>query len=109
MGVRKGKWVYIPGQDGGGFQGKAVGDHLLGGAAALLLTGQINSDVVDGRIRSDAPSAQLYELDKDPFQTTNVYSQFPEVVERLEAIRQDYERQIEYEHTLGWIFLDQQR
>ena len=39
--------------------------RFLGGAAAFKLTGQVNSDVVDGKIRSDAPPAQLYDLKKD--------------------------------------------
>ncbi|MCK4998411.1 MAG: sulfatase-like hydrolase/transferase, partial [Anaerohalosphaera sp.] len=48
LAIRKGKWVYIPAQNEGGFKGEKVGDHILGGAAAFLLTRQVNSDVVDG-------------------------------------------------------------
>ena len=44
-------------QDEGGFDAKKWGKHLLGGAAALKYTKQINSDVTDGKIKADAPAA----------------------------------------------------
>lgn len=86
LAIRKGKWVYISGQGGGGFQGTVIGEHTLGGAAATLLTGRPNSDIENGKIKADAPPAQLYDLEKDPYQTTDVYYQFPDVVRELEAL-----------------------
>lgn len=80
-GVRKGKWMYIPGQGGGGF-----GNGIHG----LAKTDQKNSDVLDrgdrGAIKPGAPANQLYDLEKDPGQHTNVIEQFPEVAKELQAI-----------------------
>lgn len=84
--IRKDKWVYISAQNEGGFNGKNIGDHNLGGAAAHLLTGQVNSDIENGKIKEDAPPAQLYNLDTDPYQKTNVYLKYPEVVSELEQL-----------------------
>ena len=105
--VRQGKWVYIPAQDEGGFQGKKVGDHLLAGAAAQKLTNLVNSDVVDGKIRSDAPSAQLYDLNSDPYQTKNVYRQNPDVVAELDGLLKNWRAEIPRSQPLGWINLNQ--
>ena len=104
--VRKEKWVYIPGQDEGGFQGKNVGDHTLGGAAAFALTEQKNSDVVDHKIKEGAPAAQLYDLEKDPFQSKNVITQNPEVEQELQQILTDYRKQIGPHPRLGWIQIE---
>ena len=101
--VRKGRWAYIPAQDEGGFQGKKIGDHLLGGAAALPFTGQANSDVVDGKVRPDAPSEQLYDLENDPSQAVNVFDQNPEVVKDLRSLLAHYRSVIGPHPELGWI------
>jgi arylsulfatase A-like enzyme len=103
--VRQGKWVYISAQDEGGFQGKRKGDHLFSGAAALPFAGRTNSDVVDGKIRKDAPPAQLYDLDKDPHQSTNLYSRHPKVVKRLDEILRECRATIPKGAPLGWINL----
>ena len=103
LAIRKGKWVYIPAQNEGGFKAKKIGDHTLGGAAAFKLTGQVNSDVVDGEIRKDAPKGQLYDLKTDPYQTKNLYEEYPDVVKKLDSIINDYRKEIgPYERT-GWI------
>lgn len=86
LAIRQGNWVYIGAQGGGGFTGTKPGAHTLGGPAALTFTGETNSDVVAGRIRPDAPPAQLYDLHADPSQTTNVILQHPEVAERLKKL-----------------------
>lgn len=86
LAIRKGKWVYISAQEGGGFDGTAIGDGRLGGAAAFLLTGQQNSDIENGRVKPDAPPAQLYDLENDPWQTTNLYNKYPEVVNELQEL-----------------------
>jgi hypothetical protein len=89
LSIRKGKWVYIPAQNSGGFTGKNVGDHDLGGASAFQLTHQVNSDIENARIKPDAPSVQLYNLEEDPYQTTNVYEQHPKVARRLARILEE--------------------
>ena len=105
--VRKGKWVYIPARDEGGFQGKEVGAHLLAGAAAQFLTGWVNSDIVDGKVKKDAPPAQLYNLEADPWQARNVYSEHPHVVKELSALLKDWREKIPGSPPLGWINLNQ--
>lgn len=101
--VRKGDWLYIPAQDAGGFQGKNIGDHALGGAAATKLTGQVNSDIVDGAIKPDAPKAQLYNLNDDRNEARNVYGEYPEIEKELDDILQKYRAEIGPYPELGWI------
>jgi arylsulfatase A len=102
--VRKGKWVYIPAQDEGGFQGREIGEHLLGGAAAFRLTGQANSDfTAEGDLKPHAPPAQLYDLEEDPQQRTNVYADHPRLVAELDAILADHRQQIGPYPPLGMI------
>jgi arylsulfatase A len=103
LAIRKGRWVYIPAQDEGGFQGKKIGDHLLAGAAAHALTGQTHSDVQDAKIRADAPAAQLYDLEQDPYQTSNVHAEYPEVVSDLAATLESWRQEIPAGPRLGWI------
>ncbi|MCG8509949.1 MAG: arylsulfatase, partial [Rhodospirillales bacterium] len=43
LSLRQGKWFYIPAPGNGGFGGKKIGEHGLGGPAAHLLTRQTNS------------------------------------------------------------------
>ncbi len=105
--IRKGRWVYIPARDEGGFQQKNIGDHCFGGAAVHQLTKQVNSDVVDGEIREDAPPAQLYDLKADPGQAQNVYNEYPEVVAELSAVLKIWRGQIPAGPRLGWINLKQ--
>jgi len=82
--LRQGKWLYIPAQGNGGFRGTEIGAHLLGGPAAHVLTGQVNSDVEHGKLTADAPPAQLYNLQADPSQTKNLYREHPQVVARMQ-------------------------
>jgi len=104
--VRKGSWVYIPDQDEGGFQGKKIGDHNLGGAAAFALTGQVNSDFEDGKIIPDAPPGQLYNLEKDPAQSVNVFGQYPELEQEMKQILEEYRSMTGSGPRLGWIIID---
>ena len=83
LAVRKGKWMYIGAQGGGGFTAAKRGGHAFGGPAAFLFTKRKNSDIEDGKVKIDAPPAQLYDLESDLSQTTNVYRDYPEVVEVL--------------------------
>lgn len=105
--IRKDRWVYIPAQDEGGFQGKKVGEHLLAGAAAQPLTRLINSDVRNGRIRKNAPPAQLYDLEADPYQAKNVHDEYPEVVDKLSSILKSWRAKAPKTKRLGWINLKQ--
>ncbi|MEM6472036.1 MAG: arylsulfatase [Planctomycetota bacterium] len=105
--VRKGNWVYIPAQNEGGFQGKRIGDHLLGGAAAQKLTGLINSDIVAGTVRANAPPAQLYDLSIDLQQRQNLYDEHPEIVEEFSQQLELWRAKIPTRKPLGWINLKQ--
>ncbi|MGJ8654371.1 MAG: sulfatase family protein [Opitutaceae bacterium] len=91
LSIRKGKWMYISGQGGGGFTSPKLGNHGFGGPAAITFTARENSDIVNGEIKTDSPSAQLYDLENDPTQTTNLYNKYPEVVEKLDAILKVYQ------------------
>ena len=72
--------MYIPARSDGGFTGSKPSDHAWGGAAVTTLVNTLNSDIEDGKIKPGAPPAQLYDLETDRNQTTNLYSRFPEVV-----------------------------
>jgi hypothetical protein len=100
--VRKGKWVYIPAQGEGGFTG-ALGDNNFGGAAAFTFTGQVNSDIVNGGVRPDAPPAQLYDLENDPYQRINLYSTHPKVVKEMDDLLIQYRKKIGPGPRLGHI------
>jgi arylsulfatase A-like enzyme len=90
LAVRKGRWMYIGARGGGGFDDSQKGAHAFGGAAAFPFTKRVNSDIQNGRIRKDAPPAQLYDLATDPYQEKNVYRDHPKVVKELEALLQTY-------------------
>ncbi len=88
--LRMGDWIYIPAKGGGGWNGGKRGAHIFGGPAALQYANKENSDIVDGKFREDAPDAQLYNIAKDPWQTTNVVEDNPkraaEMAKKLEEI-----------------------
>lgn len=56
---------------------------------AFSFTGQQNSDIVNGKIRDDAPPAQLYNLDTDPYQSRNVYNEYPKVAAELQQLLEE--------------------
>ena len=60
-----------------------VEDHLLGGPSALKFAGETNSDIAYGKIKADAPTAQLYDLEADRSQSRNIIREHPEQAERL--------------------------
>ena len=86
LALRKGPWMYIPAQDEGGFAGKRLGEHDFAGAAALAFTGQQNSDVVDGAVKTGAPPAQLYNLESDPRQQQNLFEERADVVAEMQQL-----------------------
>lgn len=90
LSVRKGKWKYIPRQGSGGFGGRTPSSHTFAGPAAASFVGSMNSDIEDGRIKKDAPPAQLYDLEADVNETQNVYLEHPEVVKELRALLTEY-------------------
>ena len=90
LSIRKGRWMYIPARGSGGFRGSKPSDHAWGGPAAVALVGGVNSDIENGRIRKDAPPAQLYDLEADVNQTRNVYHEYPEVVQELSSLLARY-------------------
>ncbi|MGD9420492.1 MAG: sulfatase family protein [Verrucomicrobiota bacterium JB025] len=103
LSIRSGDWVYIPARGEGGFQGKVVGQKRLGGAASVAFMRRGNSDVENGRIRLDAPKAQLYNLSEDPSQTTNVIKDHPEVAEALAKRLAKERATIPKTKRIGWI------
>ncbi|MEI6890798.1 MAG: arylsulfatase [Pontiella sp.] len=90
LSIRKDKWMYIGGQGGGGFRSRRIGAHSFGGPTAITFSGYENSDIENGKIKKNAPPAQLYDLEKDPAQTTNLYTEYPEVVQRMKALLKTY-------------------
>jgi arylsulfatase A len=90
LSVRKGKWMYIPAQGSGGFGGRTPNSHTFAGPAAATFVGSVNSDIEDGKIKKDSPSAQLYDLEADVNETKNVYREHPEVVKELSALLAEY-------------------
>ena len=87
--LRKGQWIYIGAQGGGGFSARQIGAHGLGGPAAFQLTGQVNSDIENARLKPDAPETQLYDLESDPFEKQNVIRQHPEKAAELREALSD--------------------
>ena len=90
LAVRRGKWVYIGARGSGGFNGGRPKDHAWGGPRAVEFAGGTNSDIENGRIKKDAPNAQLYNLESDPNQTKNFHDEYPDVVKEMDALLQSY-------------------
>lgn len=90
LSLRKDNWIYIPAQGSGGFKGSKPKDHAWGGAAAVAFVGGVNSDMENGKIKEDAPPAQLYNLETDVNQTKNVYNEYPEIVKKMKTILETY-------------------
>lgn len=83
--LRSGDWIYIPAQGNGGWIGGKRGSHIFGGPAAIKYAGQENSDLENGKIKKDAPKAQLYNIAEDKSQTVNVIDKYPEIAAKMEA------------------------
>lgn len=85
LALRTGDWVYIGAKGGGGFTGSRPGAHALGGPAAIKFAGETNSDIVDGRLRKNAPAKQLYHLGSDLSQRQNVIRKNSKRAEQMHA------------------------
>ncbi|MCM8532626.1 MAG: arylsulfatase [Lentisphaeraceae bacterium] len=94
LSLRRGKWMYIPARGSGGFAGGKEKDNAWGGLAAITLAKSINSDIENGKYKKDAAPAQLYDLENDLNQTTNVYNQYPEVVKEMAKALKEYSSKI---------------
>lgn len=103
LSIRTKRWLYIPAQGEGGFKKTNWGEHALGAVGAMKTTGQINSDVADGKVKPDAPKTQLYDLINDPRQTRNVVNEHPDVAKKMHARFEHYRAQIGENKPLGWI------
>jgi arylsulfatase A len=90
LALRKGKWMYINARGGGGFNSPKRGAHAFGGPAAITFTQRANSDIENGKIKTDAPPAQLYDLETDLPQTENLYHEYPAIVEEMKALLRNY-------------------
>jgi len=93
MAIRKGKWLYIHAKGNGGFTNNIPGKHLFGGPAAVHFIGHHNSDMKDGEFLPNAPSTQLYDMEKDMYQTQNVVRQYPKVAEELSILLNKHKNQ----------------
>ncbi|MEN8847121.1 MAG: arylsulfatase [Akkermansiaceae bacterium] len=88
MAYRKGKWMFIPTQNDGGFRGSKPGQHAWGGPAVTKLVGTPNSDIENGKLKKGAQKVQLFDLEADVNQTKNVAKDHPELVKEMtEAIK----------------------
>jgi len=101
LAIRKKNWVYIPRQGEGGFQSNR--SHHLGGLASVAFMGKKHSDMLNGKLRENAPKAQLYHLGDDLEQTQNVHDQHPEVVKELSALLKKERSTIPKTKPIGWI------
>ncbi|GAA5507411.1 arylsulfatase [Novipirellula caenicola] len=93
LSLRKGKWMYIPARSDGGFTGSKPHQHAWGGAAVAKLVHTPNSDIENGKIKKDAPAAQLYDLEADVNQTKNLYRESPEIVQQMQDSLSKYRPQ----------------
>ncbi|MCX6327660.1 MAG: arylsulfatase [Bacteroidia bacterium] len=77
LAIREGRWLYIDAQGSGGAQN---------GLKEIAITHKVNSDITpDGKIKPGAPPNQLYDLENDVAETTNVVLHYPEVAQKLKA------------------------
>ena len=74
-------WVYYPFQGSGGMSAHPTQRW----GQPYERVGMENSDHhPDGTLKDDAPPAQLYDIDADPGQTTNLHKEHPQRVEKMQ-------------------------
>ncbi len=88
--IRKGRWLYIGAQAGGGFTAAKRGGQAFGGPKAITYSGRENSDIENGRVKQNAPPGQLYDLENDLGQTVNLYREHPAIVNALDKLLKSY-------------------
>jgi arylsulfatase A-like enzyme len=77
--IRQGQWKLIPFHGSAGYS--TIPDHPW---TPPWKAGRTTSDYTrDGHLKPDAPSGQLYDLERDPGETTNLYRQNAGIVARL--------------------------
>lgn len=82
---RSGDWVYLP-------QPGPMG--LFGTNFYFSQLGYTNTDYDEnGNLKKEHLPAQLYNLKDDPYQTTNLYSKYPEISAQMEARYREIMRQ----------------
>jgi hypothetical protein len=80
LALRSGDWVYLPMQGSMGY----TAPPIYGYGTPYAMLGFTNSDLdKDGNPRADAPPAQLYDIRRDPRQSTNLCNQEFEAMQRL--------------------------
>ena len=85
LALRQGSWLYIPAQGSGG---KTAPEPQKPWSLSYRLMKYQNSDVDEnGHIKPSAPAEQLYNLDDDVAQHTNLAARQPE---RLKAMRERF-------------------
>jgi arylsulfatase A-like enzyme len=81
--LRQGDWLYIPAQGSAGYTVPIPEKPRWGVYANLGLT---NSDITaEGKLKPNAPTAQLYNLKDDLPQHTNVIAQHADIAERMQS------------------------
>ena len=66
-------------------QARILAAMILAVLVRFQFTGELNSDIGDGKIKPDAPTEQLYDLVRDSFRTCNLVRNYPEAAARLKA------------------------
>ncbi len=83
--LRSGDWVYLPYAGPGG---------LFGTTFYWDEFGYVNTDYDhEGNLKKDHLPAQLYNLADDPYQTTNLFEKYPEIVAFMKARYDELMRQ----------------
>jgi arylsulfatase A-like enzyme len=82
--LRQGDWVFLPKQGSGGMTIQVPQGAAWGQPYARM--GLANSDIDEhGKIKPDAPAAQLYNLRSDPSQATNLFRDRPDMAAQLRS------------------------
>jgi arylsulfatase A len=79
--IQKGDWKFVDGKGSGGFA--SLADREL----------KKTNPKKFQELRAKLPPVQLYDLAKDPGETTNLYKQHPEIVKELKGLLTQYKSQ----------------
>ena len=71
--------------------------------ATKISTPNIDKLAQEGRMFTDAPPAQLHNLEVDPKQTINLYNNYLEKVEEFNRLIEDYRSKVGSFPLTGWI------